>query len=83
MSVPSHRYTPLKDNWANIYTPVVEKLKLQIRFNLKTRNVEIKVRIITDINRMMNIRIRKSLDAYFTFITHLLQYYACFFADLC
>ncbi|XP_048734430.1 RNA-binding protein PNO1-like [Ostrea edulis] len=40
--VPSHRYTPLKDNWMKIFTPVVEKLHLQIRFNLKTRNVEIK-----------------------------------------
>ena len=42
ISVPSHRYTPLKDSWMKIFTPVVEHLKLQIRFNLKTRNVEIK-----------------------------------------
>lgn len=28
-----------------IFTPIVEKLHLQIRFNLKTRNVEIKVSI--------------------------------------
>ena len=40
--VPSHRYTPLKENWMKVFTPVVEHLKLQIRFNLKTRNVEIK-----------------------------------------
>lgn len=40
--VPSNRYTPLKENWMKIFTPVVEHLKLQIRFNLKTRNVEIK-----------------------------------------
>ena len=40
--VPSHRYTPLKESWMKIFTPVVEHLKLQIRFNLKTRNVEIK-----------------------------------------
>lgn len=40
--VPSHRYTPLKDNWLKIFTPIVENLQLQIRFNLKTRNVEIK-----------------------------------------
>lgn len=26
-----------------IFTPIVEKLNLQIRFNLKSRNVEIKV----------------------------------------
>lgn len=41
--VPPNRFTPLKDNWMKIYSPVVEYLKLQIRFNLKTRNVEIKV----------------------------------------
>ncbi|XP_071787475.1 RNA-binding protein pno1-like [Asterias amurensis] len=40
--VPSHRYTPLKENWLKIYTPIVEHLKLQIRFNLRTRHVEIK-----------------------------------------
>lgn len=40
--VPSHRYTPIKENWMKIYTPIVEHLKLQIRFNLKTRNVEIR-----------------------------------------
>ena len=42
IAVPSHRYTPLKENWMKIFNPVVEHLKLQIRFNLKTRNVEIK-----------------------------------------
>uniref|UniRef100_A0A8C0G7W0 Partner of NOB1 homolog n=1 Tax=Chelonoidis abingdonii TaxID=106734 RepID=A0A8C0G7W0_CHEAB len=42
--VPAHRYTPLKENWMKIFTPIVEHLQLQIRFNLKTRNVEIKVR---------------------------------------
>ncbi|XP_076030583.1 RNA-binding protein pno1 [Oratosquilla oratoria] len=40
--VPQNRYTPLKNNWTKIYTPIVEHLKLQIRFNIKTRNVEIK-----------------------------------------
>ncbi|XP_022198877.1 RNA-binding protein pno1 [Nilaparvata lugens] len=40
--VPSHRYTPLKENWMKIFSPVVEHLKLQIRFNLKSRNVEIR-----------------------------------------
>ncbi|XP_056638729.1 RNA-binding protein pno1 [Diorhabda carinulata] len=40
--VPSHRYSPLKENWLKIFTPIVEHLQLQIRFNLKTRNVEIK-----------------------------------------
>ncbi|KAJ8360313.1 hypothetical protein SKAU_G00168380 [Synaphobranchus kaupii] len=40
--VPAHRYTPLKENWLKIFTPIVEHLQLQVRFNLKTRNVEIK-----------------------------------------
>lgn len=40
--VPAHRYTPLKENWLKIFTPIVEHLRLQVRFNLKTRNVEIK-----------------------------------------
>ncbi|KAJ8971926.1 hypothetical protein NQ314_000475 [Rhamnusium bicolor] len=40
--VPAHRYSPLKENWLKMFTPIVEHLQLQIRFNLKTRNVEIK-----------------------------------------
>uniref|UniRef100_A0A023F8C3 Putative rna-binding protein pno1p n=1 Tax=Triatoma infestans TaxID=30076 RepID=A0A023F8C3_TRIIF len=40
--VPQHRFAPFKENWMKIYTPIVEHLKLQIRFNLKTRNVEIR-----------------------------------------
>lgn len=42
VSVPAHRYTPLKENWVKIFTPIVEHLNLQIRFNLKTRNVELR-----------------------------------------
>ncbi|XP_045592837.1 RNA-binding protein pno1 [Procambarus clarkii] len=40
--VPNNRYTPLKESWEKIYSPIVEHLKLQVRFNLKTRNVEIR-----------------------------------------
>lgn len=42
VAVPSHRLTPLKENWLKIYTPVVEHLRLDIRFNVKSRNVEIR-----------------------------------------
>lgn len=40
--VPAHRYTPLRENWLKLFQPVVEQLKLQMRFNLKTRCVEIR-----------------------------------------
>ncbi|CAB3996795.1 RNA-binding PNO1 [Paramuricea clavata] len=40
--VPPNRYNPLKDNWMQIFEPVVEHLHLQIRFNLGSRHVEIK-----------------------------------------
>ncbi|XP_071862775.1 RNA-binding protein pno1 [Bombus fervidus] len=42
ISVPAHRYTPLKENWMKIFTPIVEHLQLQIRFNLNTRNIELR-----------------------------------------
>lgn len=40
--VPSNRYTPLKEHWMKIYTPLVEHLGLQVRFNTKSRNVEVR-----------------------------------------
>lgn len=40
--VPKNRYTPLKNSWEKLYSPIVEYLKLQVRFNLKTRNVEVR-----------------------------------------
>lgn len=40
--VPPHRYTPLKENWMEILNPIVEHLHLEVRFNLKSRNVEIR-----------------------------------------
>jgi hypothetical protein len=30
---PSHRYTPLRDHWEQIITPLVEYLKLQVGFD--------------------------------------------------
>jgi RNA-binding protein PNO1 len=44
ITVPPHRYTPLKNSWLKIYTPLVQHLKLQVRMNLHKRAVEIKVR---------------------------------------
>jgi len=39
---PPHRYTPLRESWEQILTPLVEYLKLQVRFNTNTRSVEMK-----------------------------------------
>ncbi|CDW51934.1 RNA binding protein pno1 [Trichuris trichiura] len=46
--VPAHRYNPLRENWVKIYSPIVEHLKLQIRFNTRSRNVEIRLSPETD-----------------------------------
>ncbi|KAL9188467.1 hypothetical protein ACHAXT_006845 [Thalassiosira profunda] len=39
---PAHRYTPLRENWEQLLTPLVDYLKLQVRFNTRTRSVEMK-----------------------------------------
>ncbi|CAK9156798.1 unnamed protein product [Ilex paraguariensis] len=44
VSVPPHRYTPLKKVWMEIYTPIYEHMKIDIRMNLKARKVELKTR---------------------------------------
>jgi hypothetical protein len=30
VAIPPHRYTPLRENWEDIYTPLVEQLGLQV-----------------------------------------------------
>lgn len=40
--IPPHRVTPLRNNWLKIYTPLVEQLKLQVRYNTKIRSVELR-----------------------------------------
>eukprot|EP01114_Cavostelium_apophysatum_P016442 TRINITY_DN467_c0_g1_i1.p1 TRINITY_DN467_c0_g1~~TRINITY_DN467_c0_g1_i1.p1 ORF type:complete len:237 (+),score=57.81 TRINITY_DN467_c0_g1_i1:115-825(+) len=42
VQIPPNRMTPLKNNWLKIYQPIVEHMKLQIRMNTKSRNVEIR-----------------------------------------
>jgi len=46
--VPAHRYTPLRENWMKIVSPIVEHLNLEIRFNVKTRTVEIRTSSTND-----------------------------------
>ncbi|KDN52522.1 eukaryotic type KH-domain (KH-domain type I) [Tilletiaria anomala UBC 951] len=40
--IPPHRMTPLKNDWAKIFSPLVEMAGLQVRMNVKRRMVEIK-----------------------------------------
>ncbi|CUE65731.1 Hypothetical protein, putative [Bodo saltans] len=42
VKIPTHRFPPLKRIWMEIYTPVVEQCKLEIRMNLKCRCVELR-----------------------------------------
>mmetsp|Transcript_2893 Transcript_2893/g.3402 ORF Transcript_2893/g.3402 Transcript_2893/m.3402 type:complete len:259 (-) Transcript_2893:60-836(-) len=39
---PKHRYTPLRNDWEQMLMPLVQFLKLQVRFNTKTRSIEMK-----------------------------------------
>jgi len=39
---PPHRLTPLRNHWEHLMSPIVEFLKLQIRFNPSNRSVELK-----------------------------------------
>ncbi|CAK9321731.1 unnamed protein product [Citrullus colocynthis] len=47
VSVPPHRYSPLKKAWMEIYTPIYDQMKIDIRMNLKARKVELKTRADT------------------------------------
>ncbi|KAK4985807.1 pre-rRNA-processing protein pno1 [Elasticomyces elasticus] len=40
--VPPHRMTPLKNEWAKIYPPLVEHLGLQVRMNVRAKAVELR-----------------------------------------
>eukprot|EP01134_Creolimax_fragrantissima_P006679 CFRG6679T1 len=48
VQVPTHRLTPLKNQWLKIYTPLVQHMNLQVRMNLHTRSVEIKTSEFTN-----------------------------------
>ncbi|WVQ86252.1 pre-rRNA-processing protein PNO1 [Cryptococcus sp. DSM 104549] len=40
--IPPHRMTPLKREWVNLYTPLVEMLGLQVKMNPSRKAVELK-----------------------------------------
>jgi hypothetical protein len=43
--VPSHRYNALIKSWMELYEPIVNNMKLLIRYNPKQRIIELKVNI--------------------------------------
>ena len=43
VTIPPHRFTPLRNDWENIMKPIVDHMKLQIRVNPRSRCVEMKV----------------------------------------
>jgi len=45
LSSSCFRLTPLKQHWMDLYTPVVQHMKLDIRYNVKRKCVELKVRV--------------------------------------
>lgn len=48
ISVPPHRFSPLKEQWMSIYEPVTKQMKIDIRMNLKNKSVrQIQVRFET------------------------------------
>lgn len=40
--VPPHRFSPLKETWVKIYEPLVNHLKLQVRMDLRKKEVQIR-----------------------------------------
>ena len=62
--VPPHRYTPLRKNWEKIMRPLVDHMRIQVRFNPKTRSVEMKTSEFT----MMEGALQKACDFVQAFI---------------
>lgn len=48
VNVPPHRYTPLKNSWMEIYTPIVEHMKLNIRFDPVKKCIELATSPLTE-----------------------------------
>eukprot|EP00668_Euglena_longa_P011432 GGOE01013836.1.p2 GENE.GGOE01013836.1~~GGOE01013836.1.p2 ORF type:complete len:228 (-),score=88.02 GGOE01013836.1:434-1063(-) len=59
VKVPQHRFSALKEHWMEIYTPIVQQCKLEVRMNLKSRSVEIRPSPQTENPRTM---LQKAVD---------------------
>lgn len=53
ITVPPNRYTPLKNHWMELYQPIAEHMKLQIRFNPRKRCVELRTSEATELANAM------------------------------
>lgn len=41
INVPEHRYRVVKDKWIEIYEPIAKHMKLNIRYNIKKKRIEL------------------------------------------
>lgn len=46
--IPQNRLTPLRENWEKIYDPIVNFMKLDVRFNLQTKRIEFRTNHTTE-----------------------------------
>lgn len=53
IGVPPNRYTPLKNQWLQLYEPIVQHMGLQIRFNPRKKCVELRTTADTPAGNMM------------------------------
>ncbi|XP_047338302.1 RNA-binding protein PNO1-like [Impatiens glandulifera] len=42
VAVPRHRYTPMKNAWMDIYTPVYDQMHIDVCMNMKARKIVLK-----------------------------------------
>ena len=40
--IPKSRYNAIKEHWKSIYSLIADKLNLQIRYNIKTKSVDLR-----------------------------------------
>lgn len=64
VAVPFHRIPPLKKHWEAIYTPIVKELRLDIRFNISARTVELR----TNNNTTSRASLQRAADFIHAFI---------------
>jgi RNA-binding protein PNO1 len=62
ITIPPHRMSPLKKEWVNLYTPLVEMLGLQVRMNVKRRCVELKVGLSISFTPIAAVMLKDSAD---------------------